>query len=212
MKFLCWILLGFTLGAQAAPPQQNLWVELRWTQSTLSPAALRGVMDGAVVVGTAGSVAPQAGVIARTSRPDEASEVPQRLLVLNGQPARIQWTEQHSLQWVAAAVELPFGPRGRPTSSGARVIAAPQTAPSQTAHGFAIRPQWPGGKQPVRVEFQAFGAAADMLSTVSVPLDRWVTVARSGADVQAATPGLVSSRDAQGVPGRDLQLRISIAP
>ncbi len=209
---MCWILLGFSLGAPAAAaPQQNLWVELRWTQSRLSPAALRGVMDGAVVVGTAGSVAPQAGVIASTSRPDEAAELPQRLLVLNGQPARIQWSEPHDLQWAAAAVDLPLDRRGRSASSGTRVIAAPPTSTAPTAHGFAIRPQWPGGKQPVRVEFQAFGAT-EVLSTVSVPLDRWVTVARSGADVRASPPGTVSSRDAEGVPSRDLQLRISIAP
>jgi hypothetical protein len=211
MKFLCWILLGFTLGAQAASaPQQNLWVEFRWTQSTLSPAALGGVRDGALVVGTAGSVSPQAGVIASTRPADEGvAEVPQRLLVLNGQLARVQWTEQQTLQWVDAAVDLPLD--GARAGSSTRVIAAPRTASLQTAHGFAIRPQWPGGRQPVRVEFEALGATA-LLSTVSLPLDQWVTVARSGAAVRAPTPGVVSSRDAQGVPGRDLQLRVSIAP
>ena len=208
---MCWILLGFTLGAQAAPPQQNLWVELRWTQSRLSAAALRGVLDGAAVVGTAGSVAPQLGVTARTSRPNEAAETPQRLLVLNGLSARVQWAEQQTLQWVEAAVDLPLERPGPSANSGARVIAAPRSTTVQTPHGFAIRPQWPGGKQPVRVEFQSFGAA-EVFSTVSVPLDHWVTVARSGADVRAPAPGVVSSRDAQGIPGRDLQLRISLAP
>ncbi len=54
--------------AAAAPPAVQLVVELRWVDSNLPPAAQAAVRDGAVVVGTAGSVSPRGpGFV--TSRP-----------------------------------------------------------------------------------------------------------------------------------------------
>ncbi|WP_204280290.1 hypothetical protein, partial [Raoultella ornithinolytica] len=52
----------------AAPPAVQLLVELRWVDSRLAPAAVAAVRDGAVVVGTAGSVSPRGpGVVTSTA-------------------------------------------------------------------------------------------------------------------------------------------------
>ncbi len=59
MRALTSLLLLFALCAQAsaqALPRKNLWVELRWVETQVSAAAVAGVRDGAVVLGTAGSV------------------------------------------------------------------------------------------------------------------------------------------------------------
>lgn len=222
MKFLCSILLGFTLSAATAAPPQNLWVELRWVDSALSAAAVGGVAGGAVVVGTAGSVSPRPGQSLRTATRPEESPTAQRVLVLNGQAASIRLTEQKTTQTVDFALDIGLPQQQQQAGAAAsaaagRVIAAPRTTTVDVSRGFVVRPSWPGGRQPVRVELQAFGVQADgpqsvVSSTLSLPLGDWLTVARSGTTVRAPAPGSLSSSDAVGQPGRELQLRVSRAP
>jgi len=198
------------LAAVAAPPAVTLVVELRWVDTNLPPAAQAGVRDGAVVVGTAGSVSPRGpGVVISTAQ--TAPPPVHRLMVLNGQRAGTRLTTREALQWVDAVVEL--DPSAGPASAPRRVYASPRQGERRTTQSFTVTPTWPGGRAPVRVEFSVDAGDEAFQSTLDLPLERWQTVARSGATTTPPAPrGTVSSRDAAGQPERELQLRVSVQP
>ena len=209
-----------------AGPQRNLWVELRWVDSGISAAAVAGVREGARELGT------RRPSLARDTEAQRTEQQLQRVLVLNGEQASLQLSETLPLQWLeltaVAADAGPAGP-GQPGRLGGKVRAESRSAWIEQTRGFTLRPFWPGGSQPVRVELQAQGPAAgeapglqpsgqpaarsEMLrSTVSLPLGSWLTVARSGARLQTQERGVLSSRDAEQLGQRELQLRVELAP
>ncbi len=226
--------------AEAAPsagPRQNLWVEVRWVDSAVSGAAVAAIRDGSVVVGTAGSVSARGSVGFNTQRRDEQQV--QRLLVLNGHQASVQLTETTPVQWLDFGVQFDAGAAGGaggatplPAAGGAnsnanRGWAVPRQGVTEQTQGFTVTPHWPGGQQPVRVELRAQGSSgsgnllqgqsqaqtqAQVLSTVSVGLGQWLTVARSGAATQRQERGVISSRSAETQSSRELQLRVDLAP
>jgi hypothetical protein len=53
---------------------------------------------------------------------------------------------------------------------------------------------------------------SEISSTVQLPLDQWFTVARQGGAARRSEPGVLSTRDAEGASGRELQMRVSLAP
>jgi len=227
MKRLALLLLLSPLLAMAAPPAVQLLVELRWVDSTLSGAVMAGVRDGAVVVGTAGSVSPRGGVSLSTQRREDHGGQVQRLLVLNGHPASVQFTETVPMQWLDFGIQLDAqASLQAPGPASAKVVAVPRSGFTEQTQGFKVTPQWPGGQAPVRLEVSvqsptsqapaAQGGAAmaqtTVLSTVAVPLGEWVTVARSGASVQTRERGVLSTRDAETQRSRDLQIRVDLAP
>lgn len=206
MKRRSLLLSLLPLSAIAAPPPVAFVVELRWVDSNLPPAAQAGVRDGAVVVGTAGAVSPRGpGVVTSTAQP--VPQTLQRLLVQNGQRAALRLTTREPLQWVDAVVQLD-------PASGAprRVHAGPRSGERIATQSFAVTPRWPGGRAPVRVEFDIELGEQALQSTLQLPLERWQTVARSGGATQPAPRGTFSSRDAAGQPERELQLRVSLQP
>jgi hypothetical protein len=188
--------------AQAAPPRQNLLVELRWVESGVSGAALAGSRQGGVVLGTAGSIAAQpGGTTLSTRRVEEGIEQSHQLLVLNGHAASVMLAETELLQWLDYEVE--------PAQRGA---ARPRVHAQLRS-------------QPVRVELRALAPAGDraaaggeteILSTVQLPLGDWVTVARrhagGGVAPRAPQPGVLSSSDAEARVQRELQVRVQLAP
>lgn len=205
----------------AALPRRNLRVELRWVESSLSGAALAGVREGAVVVGTSGSVSPRPGGVTLGTRALDAEPSPiERLLVLNGQSASVQLNEQQPLQWLEYGVELPAAGRAGGSSgnsaNGARVYAAPRSTLVERQRGFSVSPRWPGGRAPVQLELRAMApderGQAQVVTTVQLGLDEWLTVARSGSPPPRPQPGVLSTRDVEARPGRELQLRVSLAP
>ncbi|MCV2350958.1 hypothetical protein [Paucibacter sp. Y2R2-4] len=222
----------------AGLPAKNLWIELRWVDSSVSAAVVAGVREGAVVIGTSGSVSPRGGASLSTQRRDEHGGQVQRLLVLNGNAASVQFTENVPMQWVDFGIQVEAQP-GAPISGppAGKVIAVPRSGFTEQTQGFNVTPQWPGGQAPVRLEVrvqsptqssgqasnygstQAHGgqgaagtAQTTVLSTVSAPLGEWVTVARSGASVQARERGVLSTRDAETQRSRELQIRVDLAP
>ncbi|MCU7374052.1 hypothetical protein PEC18_25275 [Paucibacter sp. O1-1] len=207
------LLLAPVLGRAAEGPRQNLLVELRWAESSVSGAAVAGVRQGGVVVGTAGSVSPRPGLTLSTRRQEAEGSQIQRVLVLNGYQASVLLSETELLQWLDYGVELRGGGRERP-----RIHAQTHSLPIERQRGFVLTPSWPGGKQPVRVELRALGAGqqsgaqSELLSTVLVAMGDWLTVARSGAATRQPQAGVISSSDAEGQSSRELQLRVTLAP
>ena len=211
--FLCALLTATAWAAEPAGPRQNLLVELRWAESSVSGAAVAGVRQGGVVVGTAGSVSPRPGLTLSTRRQEAEGSQIQRVLVLNGYQASVLLSETELLQWLDYGVELRGGGRERP-----RIHAQTHSLPIERQRGFVLTPSWPGGKQPVRVELRALGAGqqsgaqSELLSTVLVAMGDWLTVARSGAATRQPQAGVISSSDAEGQSSRELQLRVTLAP
>ncbi|MCY4752869.1 hypothetical protein [Pelomonas aquatica] len=202
-------LLLLPLPALAAPPAVQLLVELRWVDSNLPPAAQAGVRDGAVVVGTAGAVSPRGPGVVVSTAPAAAPPL-QRLLVLNGQRAGLRLTTREPLQWLDAVVEI--DPATGPASAPRRVYASPRQGERRSTQSFAATPTWPGGRAPVRVEFDVDDGDDAFHATLALPMERWQTVARSGGAMAPAPRGTLSSADAAGRPQRELQLRISVQP
>lgn len=203
MKRLFLLSLLLPALACAAPPAVQLLVELRWVDSALPPSAQAGVRDGAVVVGTAGTVSPRGpGVV--TSTVPAVSVPTQRLLVQNGERASARLTSREPLQWVETTVEL--------SAAGAtrRIYANPRPQERQVAQSFMVTPTWAGGDAPVRVTFDVEDGGNAYQSTLSLPMNRWQAAARVGGSTAPAPRGTVSNRDAAGQPERELQLRVSI--
>jgi len=212
---------GAVLARDPTGPQRNLLVELRWVESTVSAAAVAGLREGAVVVGTAGSVSPRGSVTLSTQSQQDKQDAIQRLLVLNGHSASVSLGESTPVQWLDYVVDLPAS--GSSAGRGARLLAAPRTSLVESSRSFSVSPHWPGGAGPVRVEFSAQDMTAGtqglpaseqtrVLSTVLMPMHEWTVVARSGKQLQASERGVLRSRDAESVVTRELQLRISLAP
>lgn len=207
MKRRAVLLTLLPLSAMAAPPAVAFVVELRWVDSNLPPAAQAAVRDGAVVVGTAGSISPRGpGLVTSTAQP--LPQTVQRMLVHNGQRAALRLTAREPLQWVDAVVQLDPA-----TRTPQRVYASPRSGEKHTTQSFVVTPTWPGGKALVHVEFDIELDDQAIQSKLDLPLERWQTVARSGGGApQPAPRGTLSSRDAAGQPERELQLRVSIQP
>jgi hypothetical protein len=224
------LLLNARAGADSGP-RRNLWVELRWVDTSLSNAALSGVREGAVVLGTAGSVSPRGGVALTTRRESSSNsqQVQQRVLVLNGSTARLRLSEQVPVQWMDFGLQVDTG-----ATTAARALAVPRSGAVEMLSEFSVSPQWPGGQQPVRVNVQvqqgrAPGAegssvplnpathpqasqSTQVQSTISLPLGEWLTIARSGLRAESQERGTLSSRDAEGRASRDLQIKVELAP
>ncbi len=226
MRALISLLLLFALCAQAsaqALPRKNLWVELRWVETQVSAAAVAGVRDGAVVLGTAGSVSPRGQVVISTDKRESGMQLLPRLLVLNGASASVQLSEMTPVQWLDYGIEATPTTGGGPAGGASKVYAVPRSGLSIQTRSFSVTPRWPGARQPATVELRtqldqpATDPAATrqqtlLLSTVQLPLGEWLTIARSGASLQTQQRGTLSTRDAEASVLRELQLRVDIAP
>lgn len=211
--------------AHAQGPKQNLQVELRWVESELSGATVAGLRDGSTVVSTGGSVSARGGVTLSTENREQRQQLFPRLLVLNGAQASFTMTESTPIQWVDVALDRQQGERDR-------VVVVPRQGLAERVRGIVVRPNWPGGRNPVNVEVRASDQAqmpsggaygtslpdaqqrpsTDVLSTVQAPLGIWVTIARTGSVTASASRNVYSTRDAEVQKLRELQLRVDVAP
>jgi len=207
--------------AWAQVPRQNLWVELRWVEQSLSGAAAAGVRDGSVVVSTGGSVSPRGGVSVSTERSGQREQSLPRLMVLNGQQASISLNEATPVQWVDVSLERQGDRRDR-------YYVAPRQGMAERTRGVTVKPMWPGGRQPVTVEVRTQdqtsrppggvapdrppGEDAQVLSTVQAALGQWVTIARTGSYYAGSAANQYSTRDAEVHRTKELQVRVDLAP
>jgi len=217
-------------------PAQNLWVEIRWVDSSISPDLVAAARDGSTVVGTSGSISPKGWVGYSTGSHEDAQSrnQSQRVLVLNGQQAGVQFKDTAALQWLDYGV--PALPGAGASGGGTPAHAANPTRAAarvglnqgyvEQSRGFSVGVQWPGGKQPARVEFKVQSYKPDaqrqpdmplpqqsqVVGTVLVPLGHWVTVARQGGSAQASEPGSYGTHNAEPVESRELQIRVDLAP
>lgn len=215
-----------------APPLRNLVVEMRQIQHRQPHGAAVIVGHGAqVTLGTRGAISGRAGVVweAHTDRQDD--QATQRVVVMNTGQALMRAGLTRPMQWYGA-VEIASSnrPASAPAGPGARIRVEPNTWWMDTGQSWMVRPLWPGGGAPVRLEIQAYssrardpgltagdGASAgaveqhsEILTTVQVPLGQWVTVASTAQ--RRAEPAPQTLRSDQAAPDEavDLQVKVSL--
>lgn len=191
------LVMGLLGGGVAQAADDMLRIEWRWVESSIPGAALSGLRDGATVWGTAGSVSPKTGGTSVSTRTPQDNVGPvQELRVLNGHEASQQFETPTLVQWV----------------EGDRQHARLKGRPGTRANGFAVTPQWPGGSAAVKLSIKLQDAGGELTTTVSQAMGEWHTVLRSGGQAKATERGSVSTREAEGVSNRELQLRVSLEP
>jgi len=196
------------ISAHAAPPKVDLTVELRQIKEGQedqdNPQAGN---SGGYSVGTANRAVDFAQ---------------QQVRVRNGEKASLQINQSMPMQWVQKieSQSATLSAAGTSASNNSGGVTQAVTW-MESGQSLTVTPSWPGGKQVVKVEIEAQASAVDertssdlpatsrqrYSTTVSAPLNQWVTIARSG---QAARAGSYSS--AGSSDGRRLtQIRVSNA-
>ncbi len=145
---------------------------------------------------------------------------PQQVRVRSGEKASLQINQSMPMQWVQKI-----------ESQSATLSAASASASSQaggvtqavtwmeSGQSFTVTPHWSGGKREVKLEIEVQSAAVDertssdlpatarqrYSTTVSAPLNQWVTIATSGRAASAGNYGSSGTSDAR----RLVQVRVT---
>ena len=218
---------GACAAAEAPWPAVNLGVEVRFVHDSAEPPRSGRT---SVVVGTQGStpLAASVTVTTATAAAPRGDELLQQARVLNGSVVQLRLSRLvplRRLQWAWAQ----SGPVAVPAAASAGVSALSESTQwVDTTRGFELRPAWPGGQAPVRLEIRAETVGeppADasghnsagprrlaVATTVSVPLGEWFVIGRVGPPTPPPDSGLTvstASRDREAA-GR-LEVRV-LAP
>jgi hypothetical protein len=148
---------------------------------------------------------------------------PQQVRVRSGEKASLSLNQSQPLQWVqrieTASASLSAASASASSQSGGVTQAVTWMESGQS---LSVTPHWAGGKQPAKLEIEMLAAHVDdrtgadlpatqrrhLSTTVTAPLNQWVTLATTG---KAAKPGTYSS--AGSSEGRTLvQIRVSAEP
>lgn len=148
---------------------------------------------------------------------------PQQVRVRNGEKASLQINQSMPMQWVqkieSQSATLSAASASASSNSGGVTQAVTWMESGQS---LSVTPHWPGGKLPVKIVIEVQSSAVDertssdlpatqrqrFTSTISAPLNRWVTIASSGKPARAG-----SYSSAGGSDGRRLtQIRVSRDP
>lgn len=192
------LMLWAALPARAELPKRNLMVELRQIE------------DGA-----------SAGYGVSTQARDPLLAI-QQVQVRNGEEASLRVGQSIPMQWVQSASaysEKQAGSGASTTGSGGSVTQA--VTWMDAGQSFKVKARWPGARQPVALEVQLQSAhvgdrvgvelpdqfRSQVMTTVSVPLGQWTTIAAEGSRPQQGVYGT----DTHSAPRRLLQIRV-VAP
>ena len=148
---------------------------------------------------------------------------PQQVRVRNGEKASLQINQSMPLQWVQKieSQSATLSAAGTSASSNSGGVTQAVTW-MESGQSMTVTPRWPGGKQAVKIEIEVQSSAVDertsselpatqrqrYTSTVSAPLNRWVTIASSGKPARAGSYSSSGSSDGR----RLMQIRVSREP
>lgn len=230
---------GLALAAGASHlPQRNLLVSWRMQSDSEASRDTRGLQRGAVVVDTQGGMRAQ-GVITYGSAQAQASgQGEMQVLVLNGGQARLSLGQQRPYtqwQWLAG-LQAPTSV----ASQGAQAQSpADQAKPTvqvfstttwvDTGQGLRVRPSWGGGKAvtlELDTQSDVSNASRGLLSggaeqqlpperlqahtTLQLPMDQWVTVARTQVQQSRSQQGSWRTSEVAQDGHTVLQVKVSL--
>ncbi len=203
---VCLTLLGtLTMGALAAPPGNDLTIELRQVLESQADADTPAAANSGFAVSTA---------------PRAVDFAPQQVRVRNGEKASLHLNQSMPLQWVQK-IESQNATLSAPGASASSTAGGVTQAVTwmEAGQSMTVTPHWPGGKQAAKLDIDVQSSAVEertssdlpatqrqhLTSTVSAPLRQWVTIATTGS---TAKPGSYSSNGA--MDGRRLiQIRVT---
>ncbi len=187
---------------------RDLTVELRQVKEGQEDDENPQTSGGAYTVGTANRAVDFA---------------PQQVRVRNGEKASLQINQSMPMQWVQKIESQSATLSAAGTSASSQSGGVTQAVTwMESGQSLTVTPHWPGGKLPVKIEIEVQSSAVDertssdlpatqrqrFSSTVSAPLNRWVTIASSGKPARAGSYSSAGSSD-----GRRLtQIRVSREP
>ena len=189
----------------AAPPQIDLTLELRQVKE--------GQEDQSQ------PVAANSGYSVSTASPT-VDFAPQQVRVRNGEKASLQINQSVPMQWVQKieSQSATLSAAGTSASNNSGGVTQAVTW-MESGQSLTVTPNWPGGKQAVKIEIEAQSSAVDertssdlpatarqrYSTTVSAPLNQWVTIASNGGAAKAGNYS--SSGTSEG--RRFTQIRVS---
>ncbi len=155
------------------------------------------------------------------TQPQAPAMPPQQVVVRNGTQARFSLGQTVPVQWVQSVsshnAKLTAG-GAESTSQGGGVT---QSLVWMDANQrLAIKPSWPGGNRPATVEVEVESASlgarpgvelpaqvrSQLATTVSAPLNQWVTLAATGRRTAQGVYGSEAASDSRKL----LQLRLTL--
>jgi hypothetical protein len=201
-------------------PKRDLLVELRQVQEGQETQGGQDAHNGVDPGGAAYTVG---------TAPAGAVLVPQQVRVRNGEKASLRLLLSTPMQWTQSvgsqASSVNVSSTGAATSTNLSSSNTANTANQsltwmEAGQSITLTPRWPGGKQPAMVELEMQSAVMDertssdlpaitrqqVGTTVSAPLNQWVTIASSGS---AASSGRYSSAAGVAQARRLVQIRVS---
>lgn len=196
----CWA----PMATWAAQPKTDLTVELRQVQEGQEDQDSPHTVTGVYTAGTASRAADVA---------------PQQVRVRNGEKASLQFNQSMPLQWVQKieSQSATLSAAGASASNNAGGVTQAVTW-MESGQSLTVTPNWPGGKQAVKLEIEVQSSAVDERTssdlpatarqrhstTVSAPLRQWVTIAASGSAAKTGTYSSAGSSDRR----RLIQVRV----
>ena len=185
---------------------RDLTVELRQVKEGQEDQDNPQTEGGAYTVGTSGN------------RPVDFA--PQQVRVRSGEKASLQINQSMPMQWVQKieSQSATLSAAGTSVNNNSGGVTQAVTW-MESGQSLTVTPHWSGGKLPVKIEIEVQSSAVDerissdlpatqrqrYTSTVSAPLNQWVTIASSGKPAQAGSYSSAGSNE-----GRRLtQIRVS---
>lgn len=138
--------------------------------------------------------------------------VPQQVRVRSGEKASLQINQSMPMQWVQKIESQSATLSAAGTSASSQSGGVTQAVTwMESGQSFTVTPNWPGGKKPVRLEIEVQSSAVDertssdlpatarqrYSTTVSAPLNQWVTIATSGRSTRAGSYSSSGTSDAR---------------
>ena len=182
-----------------ALPMRNLQIEVRQAGSSLRAQSNLGAQGGVVL--QPGRSGANVNITAQDNQRNDARDLVQRVLVLNGRSANINLGNSQPLRLVQAR------------QAGTVFIEANS--------GFSARPLWYGGDS-VELELAAGQAgrpggspmaplsSSSVSTSLSVRLGEWVTVAESDDAGAGSSSGIADSRQSTRRDGMRVEVRLSV--
>ena len=131
--------------------------------------------------------------VGTTNRPVDFA--PQQVRVRNGEKGSLQINQSIPMLWVqkVESQSTTLSAASASASSNAGGVTQAMTW-MESGQSFTVTPHWPGGKQAVKVEIEVQSSAAEertgpdlpttarqrYSTTVTAPLNQWITIATSG--------------------------------
>lgn len=210
--FMLFMAVASVTTARAAPdliapnntlPMRNIHIEVKQIQRSESQGSgLQG--RGSVVLGGSGGLDLQGQLLANQRQQQQSGSATQQILVINGRAARISLSHRIPLRVVQTFVR-----------NGA-LVRVSGTLILDAGTGFIATPRWDGSEQ-VDLELEAFAASgaahqsnSRASSVLSVPLNTWVSVARSDTESQSQDSNFGGSGQTKEQAESEVQVRLNV--